>query len=346
MNACKRESIWRRGLPLLAACIHCGMHSLKIRKEEKMRRHLTLYLLALSMVLGLGASALAQDRTFTTIEPPGSNGTNTFAIDINSRGLIVGAYVGTDGRNHGYLRSKEGEFTTIDFPGAVFTRSAGINDQGDIVGMYRLATEGPLVRHGYLRNSEGEFTTIDPPGSFRTQALGINARGDIVGRYCTFEGCRARPIRDHGFLLRDGVFTTIDVPGAVSTSAWKINSAGQIVGGYEDTARKSHVFLLSNDELTTIDFPGAVDTAPDQDNGGINPDGDIVAYYCDDAACANLHGFRWSEGEFTSFDFPGAVQTFAFGVNARQGIVGGYTDASNNTRGFLLHREEETNIRK
>lgn len=32
MNACKRESIWRRGLPLLAACIRCGMHSLKIKE--------------------------------------------------------------------------------------------------------------------------------------------------------------------------------------------------------------------------------------------------------------------------------------------------------------------------
>jgi uncharacterized membrane protein len=309
-----------------------------------MRRHLTLYLLALAVMFGLGARGLTQDRTFTMIDPPSSNGTMTFATDINSAGLISGAYVGVDARNHGYLRSIEGEFTTIDFPGANFTRTAGINDRGDAVGMYRLAGEPAPVRHGYFLSKEGEFTTIDPPDSARTTALGINDRGDIVGRYCTVEGCRATPRQDHGFLLRDGVFTTFDVPGAVATSAWKINSANQIAGGYEDTAGKSHVFLLSNDQFTTIDFPGAVDTAPGQDNGGINTQGDVVCYYCDDAACANLHGFLVSDREVNSFDFPGALSTFAFGINSRQDIVGGYTDASNKTHGFLLNGREMNQI--
>lgn len=311
-----------------------------------MRRHLTLYLAALGMVLGLSARALAQEGTFTIIEPSGSNGTMTIAIDINAHGVIVGRYVGTDGRNHGFLRSKEGEFTSIDFPGAVFTVAAGINGRGDIVGMYRLPNEKSQVRHGYLRSSEGEFTTIDPPGSVRTNALGINVHGDVVGRYCTVEGCAATPRRDYGFLLRDGVFTTIDVPGALATDAWKINSRGLIVGGYEDTGGKSHVFLLSKEDFTTIDFPEAVDTARGLDNGGINSHGDIVAFYCDDAPCVNLHGFLLSEGEFNSFDFPGAIQTFPFGINSREDIVGGYTDANNNIHGFLLNWEEETDLRK
>jgi uncharacterized membrane protein len=302
-----------------------------------MRRHLTLHWLALAIIVGLGASGLAQDRTFTIIDAPGSNGTLTFAADINSAGLISGAYVGFDGLNHGYLRSKEGEFTTIDFPGANFTRTVGINDHGDAVGTYRLPGQAATWRHGYLLSKEGAFTTIDPPGSVRTNALGINGRGDIVGRYCTVEGCQAAPRRDHGFLLRDGVFTTIDIPGAVAVSAWKINSAGQIVGGYEDTAGKSHVFLLSDDQFTTIDFPGAVHTAPGQDNGGINNRGDIVAYYCDDAACAPQHAFVLSGSEVNSFDFPGAYSTFALGINSRQDIVGGYTDGNNHMHGFLLN---------
>jgi uncharacterized membrane protein len=311
-----------------------------------MPRHWKVYLLALSLTLCLSGNAQQENLTFTTIEPPGSNGTDSFAVDINSRGSIVGAYMGTDGRYHGFLRSEKGEFISIDFPGADFTRTAGINDQGYIVGMYRLPNDKRNVRHGFLRSRDGEFATIDPPGSIRTNALGINDHGDVVGRYCTVEGCAATPRRDYGFLLRDGVFTTIDVPGALATDPWKINSRGQIVGGYADMGGRWHVFLLSKEDFTTIDFPGAVETAPDADNGGINSHGDIAAYYCDDVPCVNWHGFLLSDGKFNSFDFPGAIQTYSFGINSSHDIVGGYTDASNNGHGFLLHWEGETDSTK
>ena len=111
-----------------------------------------------------------------------------------------------------------------------------------------------------------------------------------------------------------------------------------------DTVGRSHVFLLSKEDFTTIDFPGAVDTAPGLDNGGINSHRDIAAYYCDDVPCVNWHGFLLRDGKLTSFDFPGAIQTFSFGINSSQDIVGGYTDASNHTHGFLMHWEGETDF--
>ena len=36
-------------------------------------------------------------------------------------------------------------FTTIDFPGAVFTEAWGINPRGDIVGLYRFADNTPTL---------------------------------------------------------------------------------------------------------------------------------------------------------------------------------------------------------
>jgi uncharacterized membrane protein len=83
-----------------------------------MRRHLALSLVALSFVLSVTPSALSSDDpTFTTIDFPGA--TFNSAMGINSRGDIVGQY-NTAGRVHGYLW-REGEFTSIDFPGGVNT---------------------------------------------------------------------------------------------------------------------------------------------------------------------------------------------------------------------------------
>jgi uncharacterized membrane protein len=239
------------------------------------------------------------------------------------------------------LRNRHGEFTTIEFPGANFSRTAGINSRGDIVGFYRLPGEPPMRRHGFLL-SKGTFTTIDPPGSVFTNALGINRRGDIVGRYCTVLPCV--PEARHGFLLSGGEFWRIDVPGAAGTNAWAINDRGKIVGGYQDTDGKSHVYLLREGHFTTIDFPGAVDTAPLGTKGGINSRGDIVSYYCATEPCSldndSEHGFLLSDGEFTTIDFPGGHAAAGFGINARGDIVGPYNDASGNGHGFLLNPEE------
>ena len=165
-----------------------------------MQRQQRLCLLALSFVL-LAVFALMpnirvqasddEHATFTTIDPPGT--IFTIAAGINPQGDIVGRYYdgsvcnlalacgADDGHNHGFLLSG-GEFTTIDFPGAVFTGAVGINPQGDIVGRYD-ATDGR--QHGFLL-SGGEFTTIDFPGATLTNAFGINPRGDIR----TLQECR------------------------------------------------------------------------------------------------------------------------------------------------------------
>lgn len=68
---------------------------------------------------------------------------------------------GTDeagGRTHGYLQDRNGQFYWIGFPSAVFTRAAetnarrdiasayrlGLNEWGDIVGVYEDATGGEV----------------------------------------------------------------------------------------------------------------------------------------------------------------------------------------------------------
>src|SRR6516162_5993950 len=111
-------------------------------------------------------------------------------------------------------------FATLDVPGAQVTEAFGINQAGQIVGVYQLVVGGVL--HGFLLDVDGTYTTIDVPGATFTLALGINDAGQIVGGYDDAGGT-------HGFLLdADGSYITLDVPEAATTFAEGINGAGQI----------------------------------------------------------------------------------------------------------------------
>jgi uncharacterized membrane protein len=73
------------------------------------------------------------------------------ARDVNSSGEIVGYFIDSSNKNHGFLLNKHG-FSTIDFPGAnvVFTRALGINPEGDVVGVYFTANGQILQIHGFV----------------------------------------------------------------------------------------------------------------------------------------------------------------------------------------------------
>src|SRR6266849_6912358 len=94
-------------------------------------------------------------------------------------------------------------FEFIDVPNAGPTVANGINNRGQIVGLFRNA----FGTHGFLL-SKGQFATIDvSPGASDTEAYGLNDKGDIVGKFLDSSG-------EHGFLLARGTFTQIDIPGA------------------------------------------------------------------------------------------------------------------------------------
>jgi probable HAF family extracellular repeat protein len=82
-------------------------------------------------------------------------------------------------------------FTTIDVPGAFGTVALGINQRGQIVGVYNDSMEV----HGFLYD-RGVFTPIDVPGAgaSNTTARGITPAGQIVGYYRDSTGT------PHGFL--------------------------------------------------------------------------------------------------------------------------------------------------
>lgn len=183
-------------------------------------------------VLGKGAS---RHRP-----PIGSNTTAlTFVHSINIYGDIVGYYLdGSSTPYHGFEVTGlpgDPQFIEIDHPGAVATTAFGINDDGEIVGVYDLHA---APDQAYLL-AGGKFTALTSPVG-QNRAWGINNNGQIVG---FFEGGGAGLFR--GDLLIGSTFTVIRFPGSTSTANFGINSTGKIVGQYTSTDGKTHGFLAT-----------------------------------------------------------------------------------------------------
>jgi probable HAF family extracellular repeat protein len=141
-----------------------------------MKRYLCS-LVALGLLQGVTGQVKAQRTySFTTLDVPGSS-FHTTSIDaygindsgqivgdsvlldngsyltlagsatgINNSGRIVGYYGDASGDSHGFLLDN-GNYTTLDPPGSVWTLANGINASDQIVGYYRNA-DGHF--HGFM----------------------------------------------------------------------------------------------------------------------------------------------------------------------------------------------------
>jgi hypothetical protein len=92
----------------------------------------------------------------TTFDAPGAGtdsyeGTGCFSdcpVMLNDLGAIAGIYIDTNFVYHGFLRSPDGKFATVDPTDSVFTWPSGLNDFGAITGYYYDANS---VAHGFIR---------------------------------------------------------------------------------------------------------------------------------------------------------------------------------------------------
>jgi uncharacterized membrane protein len=222
-------------------------------------------------------------------------------------------------------------YTSIDFPGGTLTTTLGINNQGDIVGSYRITPP----RHALLIRV-GNFIPLAPTtilGTHFSEAYKSNDRGDVVGQYIGDDGFF------HGFVLKDGGVTTLDFPGASDTFGYAINESGTVAGYWDilDSVGNLiayHGFTWKDGAFSEVDLPGAADTAV----LGINAAGDLVGLWDSGVTSPVGHGFVSSHGKFTSFDVPvpGSTVTQANDINASGHIVGAYVDANGVTHGFLM----------
>lgn len=290
-----------------------------------MKTILTLILATLT----LARSPVVADSSyvFTIIDDPAANGAPTHVYGINDAGAMVGDFGSYP--VHGFVY-RDDVFTTIDVPGAEYTLCLGINNAGEIVGIFR---DGGGI-HGFLL-SHGTFTTLNVPGGggigtgSATSAHAINASGDIVGDFDDIHGT-------HGYRYHRGTFTVIDVPGAYSTQAFGINGSGDVVGiaAFPGVGGESG-FVLSRDGTYTILRNSAGSSAGDLVTvaSGINNVGQVVGYFTD---ASTYRAFVYENGVFTELATPnGNFQSFALGINDAGQIVGTFSDDVTGLQGFL-----------
>ena len=217
---------------------------------------------------------------------------------INPNGAIAGYYIDSALVGHGFLRDKNGAFTTFDAPGAG-TELARVRLASQSAPVGRLQ-DSTLTRPMRATVSCGirmvSSPPIDVPGSGTgpgqgTFGGGFTPNGTIMGNYVDADNL------SHGFLMdKNGAFTTFDTPGAGTgpfqgTYPFGINANGAITGWYVDATDVNHGFVRDkHGAIVEFDVPGA-GTGPFQGPNvwSIAPNGAVTGFYFDPDNV--VHGF-------------------------------------------------------
>ena len=252
-----------------------------------------------------------------------------------------------------------GTFETVNYPGADFTVIEGINNNGDVVGLFNVSG----FTHGFVR-SGGVFAQLDLPGTtngaiaysindlsqvvgggnsnqfylydvstktytvfnypdprgFYLTATGINNAGEIVG-HVLLGGAWV------GFKFVNGTYMRIRIPGAYSTKLTSINNLEQITGLALDSQS-----AITGSYLIQQGHEARLISIPSQSNAyvvGVNDNDAFVGDYpfgCS-FGCFNA-GFEWVPPIVTPIRESGNNKyTYAYGINNSNQVVGSYNQA-------------------
>jgi uncharacterized membrane protein len=243
------------------------------------------------------------------VDPDAVPGSETYA-GINSQGHVVGNELSTTGTvpewaaTQGYqpfqafaYDPSSGIYYNFNAareiePGGINCQANGINDLGQIAGVYENGggEQGFILANIRVEHIKQFYKTIDalPQGRIqmsptfegytggRTQPQAINILGDVVGYYT--DANTVATIGTQAFIYdpKKG-FTTLNIPGNVENQAYAINAEGVIVGATYNPAGTTYGdgFIYNHGKFTFYDYPGAVYTQLD----GISDGGLMVGIY-------------------------------------------------------------------
>jgi hypothetical protein len=165
----------------------------------------------------------------TEVYVPGSAA--TIPVKINDHRQIAGLYYDTGGKVHGFLLS-QGQYSSIDFPGAMATEALAINNWAvpAIAGDYT-DTGGKV--HGFVFIA-GLYFPVDAGFAVNLSVRGINDTGQIVGAYDL--GGTLGTAQTFGFTGSVGGLTPLNYPGdpgnpfPVSTLPNSLNNQNKVTG--------------------------------------------------------------------------------------------------------------------
>lgn len=308
-----------------------------------MKRFAITTLAALGILLGAVPVACADDTLtpgkfkFVTFSVPGSI---TLAVNqINDLGVIVGDYSIATEAVKGFVRSANGQLTTLVYPQTPpdFTAAYGNNDEGTVVGYFfnntDLAYEGYFYRHGMFTN----FIYPGLPAHSATIISGINNTGDFCGFY---QNSATSFVPATGYLSDNGHITAFLVQGSTNTYCDAVNDFDFVAGTYIDPAGKSHGFLRDpKGNISTVDVPGASETF----DLNVNDVGWVSGNFTDSSG--KSHGFigvpDHQSWHFFQIDVPTAAKTSGGGLNNFATVVGHWNTSAGQEMGYIAYPQSQ-----
>ncbi len=187
---------------------------------------------------------------------------------INSAGTAAGWCTSAKTGEPIAFTYAKGKFTTIAFPKASYTEANGINDKGDVVGLY-FDTAG--AEHGFSKIGK-KYTSIDVKGETSAIAWGINNKGQITVYAINSAG------DFDSFLVTGKVFKNIDNPAAKGGLGTIVHTPaptnGDIDGTYYNSAGTEMGWLLHKGKYYDVVDPGGISRAD-----GLNDKSELVGRY-------------------------------------------------------------------
>jgi hypothetical protein len=249
--------------------------------------------------------------TFTTLDAPLAYH-STSATDIDGD-HIVGIYLDSSGKNHGFLYDGS-SYQTLDHPSAAGqgTNPLGISGT-NIVGTYY---PYPSVPYGFLYDGTS-WTTIKHPMGVTTCLLAVS--GPFILGY--YKDSWTQP-RAYAFLYDGSSYTPLD-------NIWSTGMSGGRIVGYKSDSSGFHGFVYDGSSYRTLDHPLGAKGTWIHDIDGLN----MVGAYIDSSGKG--HGFLYDGSSWTTIDHPLAVHGgWASGISGSR-IVGRYDDSQGHTHGYV-----------
>jgi len=261
----------------------------------------------------------------TTVSYPNSIATSVSAI--NNSNVVVGSYFDENAKARGYVY--DGVTYKSILPFGTAAEVTGINDQGNIVGIYSTDGFQNDLGHGFIGTLGPDhnytFSSFDFPTALITHLTDVNNGGEMIGTYTRSTGERL------GFTVPGFRSVAFENNTDLPTFFSGMNDQGQVVGNYIylvdplslQASRGAFIYkrngTVTADDFVHLDLPGATCTfnlfQPDgtcwPTVRGINNAGTIVGFYDND------------DGDFRGFIGTPDTNPAADGDYDANGVVNG-----------------------
>jgi len=280
---------------------------------------------AAALACGLAFSLSAATAGILVPVPAFPGSTASFVYGINNSNVVAGRYQGSDGVDHGFFGTLDGNYTAFDFPGgSSFVTS--INDAGDITGYAEASNPNcPIIGCEYVRKADGTMEIVTKHGNPLDGQAEQIVKNRFVGEYWFIDDGGQTHI--NGYRGRMAAWKhdiVLPFDGVGRTRARGLNKKNEIVGFYTAGSTEP-AFLIKDGVASSVAF-----TDPDTFEtifAGINGTGKIVGSWLnEDGSAGQAFIYESSNDTFRVIDVPGETITFARQVNdAGVVTVGGAT---------------------